>query len=445
MQRSNRGTWFLPSLAALPLALAAALGGQNAQASGFQLQENDAAGMGRAYAGASSAPGDCAVVDNNPAAMTEFNVSCLQSDLTAINFSTRFHGSGTDALGQPLTGDNGGDGGTTLPVPAIHYILPVAGQFAFGASLSVPYGFQTEYNDRWIGRYQAQKTKLQSPALTFAGAWKVSDQFSVGASVIAQRTSATLQQAINLGTILMGPTSGALLPQEADGRGTLKGNDWSFGFGLGLLWKPTDADRIGVNFHSQIDHTINGRATFEIPSNVLPLFNGAFTNTTGIADINTPASVSASWWHVLDDRWSFGADLSFTHWSSFDKLVVNYANPAQAPFKSTAIFDFKNTWFASIGADYRLNDQWTLRGGLAYDETPTVDAHRDPRIPDGSRRWLAAGVGWKASDTLRFDASYAHLFVANGRVNDTSATFDNLNGYFKSYGNLFAVSGQITF
>ena len=441
MQRRTRRI----QLAVLPLALASALAGRDVLASGFQLQENDAAGMGRAYAGASAAPGDCAVVDNNPAAMTEFNVSCLQADITAINFSTHFHGTATDALGQPVSGDAGGDGGTTLPVPAIHYIVPLGGRFAFGASLSVPYGFQTEYNDRWMGRYQAQKTKLQSPALTFAGAWKLSDEVSIGASLIAQRTSATLQQAINLGTILMGPTNGQILSQEADGRGTLKGNDWGFGFGLGLLWKPTAADRIGLNFHSQIDHTINGRATFEVPSNVLPLFDGAFTNTSGIADINTPAFAGIGWWHTLDERWSFGVDVSYTHWSSFDKLVVNYVNPAQAAYNAPSIFDFRNTWFASLGADYRLDDQWTLRGGLAYDETPTVDAHRDPRIPDGSRRWLAVGIGWKASDTLRFDASYAHLFVADGHVNDTSATFDTLSGFFKSYGNLLAVSGQILF
>ncbi|GAA0717568.1 OmpP1/FadL family transporter [Dokdonella soli] len=445
MLRKPRHNRLLPALAALPLALVAALAGQEARASGFQLQENDAVGMGRAYAGASAAPGDCAVVANNPAAMTEFNVSCLQADVTAINFGTHFHGSGTDALGRPISGDSGGNGGTTLPVPAFHYILPVAGQFALGASLDVPYGFQTEYNDRWMGRYQAQKTKLQSPALTFAGAWKISDEFSIGASVIAQRTSATLQQAINLGTILMGPTNGQLLPQEADGRGTLKGNDWAWGFGLGLLWKPTDADRIGLNFHSQIDHHISGNAKFEIPSNVLPLFNGAFTNTRGDTSINTPSVTSASWWHTMDERWSFGVDVSYTHWSSFKNLVVTYANPAQAPYNSPAIFDFKSTWYGSIGGDYRLNDQWTLRGGLAYDQTPTVDAHRDPRIPDGSRRWLALGVGYKVSDTLRFDASYAHLFVSNGRVNDTAATFDNLNGYFKSYGNLFAVSGQFMF
>ena len=65
-QRSGRSR-LAPVLAALPLALVAAMAGQRAHAAGFQLQENDAQGMGRAYAGAGAAPGDCSVVENNPA------------------------------------------------------------------------------------------------------------------------------------------------------------------------------------------------------------------------------------------------------------------------------------------------------------------------------------------------------------------------------------------
>ncbi len=436
---------YAPALATLPLALAAALLTGKAQAAGFQLAENDVIGLGRAYAGSAAAPGDCAVVVNNPAAMSEFHVSCLQADLTAINFSTEFKGSGTDLLGRPLTGDNGGDGGATIPVPATHYIRPISDQFSIGAALSVPYGFQTEYHDRWMGRYLAQTTKLQSPAITLAGSWRASDEFSVGLSLVIQRTSATLGQAINLGTILAQPTNGAYLPQEADGRGVLKGNDWGYGWGLGLLWKPTAADRIGFNFRSQIDHTIDGKAKFEVPSNLLPYFGGAFTNTDGKADFNTPAYAALSWWHTASDRLSFGVNVAYTHWSSFERLDIVYANPAQAAFNRPTIFGFEDTWFASVGADYKLDDQWTLRGGIAYDQTPTVDEHRDPRVPDGSRKWITFGVDYKYSDSMRFNAGFAHLFVDDGTINDTSSTFDTLTGHFESYGNLLGVSGQITF
>jgi len=443
MSRFLRSRSSAPMLAALPLALAAAFAGQTAHASGFQLKENSAEGLGRSFAGSAAAPDDCSVVANNPAAMSMVKEGCFQADITAINFSTKFHGSGQDFLGNPLTGGDGGDGGTTQPVPAIYFVHAIDPQFALGASVTVPFGFQTEYNDQWVGRYDSLKSKLQSPALTFSASWKVNDEFALGASIIAQRTSATLTQAIDFGTILAGPTNGALLPQEADGFGSLKGDDWGYGFGLGLLWHVTPNDNFGINFHSQIDHTIEGDGKFLVPSNVLPLLGGAFVDSPGKADFDTPAFATLSWWHTVDDHISFGADLGYTHWSSFDKLVVHYSNPAQPD--AVSIFDWRDSWYGSFGGDYRLDQNWTLRAGVAYDQTPTKDATRDSRVPDGSRTWLSFGVGYRVSEDLKFDFGYAHLWVDDGTVNHLSATFSTLVGDFQSSGNLLAVSGQWRF
>ena len=78
-----------PVLAAVPLAIAAALAGQTAHGSAFQLKENSAEGLGRAFAGSAAAPGDCSVVANNPAAMSEVQGGCFQADVTAINFAMK--------------------------------------------------------------------------------------------------------------------------------------------------------------------------------------------------------------------------------------------------------------------------------------------------------------------------------------------------------------------
>lgn len=443
MSRFLRSRPSASAVAAIPLALAAALAGQNALASGFQLKENSAEGVGRAFAGSAAAPGDCAVVANNPAAMSEVKGGCFQADVTAINFATKFHGSGEDFLGRPLTGGNGGDGGTTQPVPALYFIHSIDEQFALGASLTVPFGFQTEYNEGWVGRYDSLKSKLESPALTFAGSWKLNDEFSLGLSFIAQRTSAELTQAIDFGTILAGPTNGALLPQEADGFGSLKGDDWGYGWGFGALWHATPNDTFGFNFHSEIDHTIDGDGKFLVPSNVLPLLGGAFVDSDGKAAFDTPMFATASWWHVLDDHISFGADLGYTNWSHFKDLRVHYANPVQPD--SESVFDWRDAWFASFGGDYRLDQNWTLRAGIAYDETPTKDSTRDSRVPDGNRTWLSFGVGYKVSEDLKFEAGYAHLWVDDGDINHTSATFSTLTGTFESSGNLLSVSGQYRF
>src|SRR5262245_3185176 len=136
MSRFLRRHVSAPALAAIPLALAAAFAGQNALASGFQLKENSAEGVGRSFAGSAAAPGDCSVVANNPDAMSEVKGGCFQGDVTAINFETKFHGSGEDFLGRPLTGGNGGDGGTTQPVPALYLIHSVNDAFALGAAVT---------------------------------------------------------------------------------------------------------------------------------------------------------------------------------------------------------------------------------------------------------------------------------------------------------------------
>jgi long-chain fatty acid transport protein len=244
---------------------------QGAFASGFQLKEDDAAGLGRAYAGSTSAPDDAAVVVNNPAAMIDLKAPTLQADVTGVNFSTNFHGGGTDALGQPLTGGNGGDGGTTKAIPALFFAMPLTDRWAIGAGFNVPFGFQTNYDPGWVGRYQALESKLQSLAITVSAAYALTDNFSIGASVIGQRTSATLSQAVDFGAILaVNPAlpPGIFLPQSADGFAQVKGNDWGYGWQLGFLWKATDADRIGFNYHSKIDHTLTGNATFGVPANV---------------------------------------------------------------------------------------------------------------------------------------------------------------------------------
>ena len=58
-----------------------------------------------------------------------------------------------------------------------------------------------------------------------------------------------------------------------------------------------------------------------------------------------------------------------------------------------------------------MDDKLSLRGGVAYDETPVSDAYRTPRIPDGARTWIAVGGQYRAVRQSAIDFGYAHLFV----------------------------------
>jgi long-chain fatty acid transport protein len=459
------------ALAALAVAVSAALVlPRTAHASAFQLKQPGAKALGRAYAGSATAGGDASVVQTNPAAMSMLKGTVFEADVTAINFSTKFSGSATDAFGRPISGGNGGDGGTTIPVPAFFLSSQVNDRTHLGFSITAPFGFRTNYNQGWVGRYNSLKSDFQSLAATFSASYDLTDNFALGASFVAQRTSAELTSAINFNSVGVGlvqqavkdgvlsaayaPTYigqiNAVVPPGTDGLARIKGNDWGYGWTLGGFWRLTDSDRLALAYHSKISHTLQGKASFTVPASVTtllsspqiqPLLAGAggvpFTNTAGSEPFTTPAYANFSYWHQ-GDSFGFGADVSWTQWSTFKNLTVRYANPAQPD--SVEVFNWKDTLFASVGGEYYVNDKLTLRAGVAVDGKPMSVKTRDPRVPDGTRRWITVGLGYKPTAKLDLNVGYAHIFVSDAHVSNMSATGDHLVGNFKDKGNLFALS-----
>ncbi|MGH8213162.1 MAG: OmpP1/FadL family transporter [Rhodanobacteraceae bacterium] len=437
-------------LTVLTLAVASVLASTDAAASGFQIKENSAKALGRAFAGVDTAGNDASVVVNNPAAMFDLDGTVFQADVTAIDVNTQFHGSGTDAFGAPLSGGDGGNGGDVVPVPALYFSTPINDAWRIGLAVNAPFGLQTEYDNGWMGRYQALKSKVTSLDLTGSIAWQVNPQVSLGLSVIAQQTKVDLSNAVDFGAIIAGQQIAAglppsVLPQSADGTARVRGDDWSYGWQIGAEFKPTPQDRIGISYRGKIDHTIDGDATFDVPPIAQAAFAGLpiFQNTPASGDFATPAIANLSYWHVGSGPVSWGLSLGWTGWSSFKELAVNFENPNQPP--TVEAEDWRNTFFGSVGMDYKISDQWTWRAGVAFDQTPTRDETRSPRIPDGGRRWLAVGLGYTPSPAMEFNIGYAHLFVDDGDVDDTSVTSDHLVGSFDNSGNLLGVSGTFHF
>ena len=96
---------------ALALAVLGALVAGQAGASGFQLREQSVKNLGKSNAG-SLVGKDASNVSLNPAAMTNLDKNTFQADITVIDLTAEFTGSGR-VLGSPaapLSGGNGGDG-----------------------------------------------------------------------------------------------------------------------------------------------------------------------------------------------------------------------------------------------------------------------------------------------------------------------------------------------
>ncbi len=93
--------------------------------------------------------------------------------------------------------------------------------------------------------------------------------------------------------------------------------------------------------------------------------------------------------------------------------------------------NWNDVFRVSSGATYEWSDSVTLRGGLAFDESPIDDAFRGPGIPDSDRYVIAMGFGYRLSDSLSLDFAYQHLFFIDGLTRRLSATNSVLNGEFE--------------
>jgi long-chain fatty acid transport protein len=364
--------------------LTLAAGANLASAAGFALIEQNASGLGNAYAGQAASAQDASTIFFNPAGMTLLPDSQLVLVAHLIDPQAKFSGTVSPAIG----GGNGGDAGGLAFVPNAYFASRVTPDIRLGVGLNAPFGLKTEYDSSWKGRTQAIKSELKTINLNPAIAWQASESLSLGAGVNIQYVEATLSNFAG-----------------APGVATVKGDDYGWGFDLGALWQVSEATRVGLAYRSEVDQTLDGNLSFSASPSVIPV----------TAKVTLPDSASLSLFQTLGPRWDLLADVTWTGWSDFDELRIVRA--VGAPLVTPE--NWQDSYRYSVGANYHLDDKLTLRGGVAYDETPVSDAFRTARTPDASRTWLAFGAQYRLSAKSMLDVGYAHLFFEDARINKT--------------------------
>jgi long-chain fatty acid transport protein len=403
-----------------------------ANASGFALIEVNASGQGNAYAGAAAHTNNASTVFFNPAGMMNLEGEQLSIAAHIIDPSSDFNndGSALPAVlgGGPLTGEDD-DGGDTAFVPNFYWVKPIDDDMSFGFGVNTLFGLKTEYDDDWVGRYHSILSDLKTLNFNPSLGYRVNDRFSIGGGLNVMLAKVDLTNAIDFGSLCVavapGPcVAGGATPQAADGKAELDGDnydDLGLGFNLGVTFMISKQTTIGVAYRSEVDIDIEGDADFKLPNNAAvqgvigatPLF----VDTDLKADVTLPASFSVSLAHQVE-KITWLADITWTGWSSFDELRIEYDNPAQPDSVTTE--DWDDTMRYSVGLDYQYSDSLVLRTGVALDETPIPSAkRRTPRLPGEDRTWVSLGLTYVANNTFSFDVGYSHLFIDDAKIDNT--------------------------
>jgi long-chain fatty acid transport protein len=423
----------------------------NLMAGAFMLEAQSARGMANAWAGGAAAVEDASTIYSNPAGMTRLPGTQIDATGFIVKPYVKFDnkGSTTSPLvgGQPLTGGSDGDAGTWAFFPNLYYAQQITDKLHAGIGFNVPFGLETEYDRHWVGRYYGVKSKIETYNINPNIAYRLVPWLSLGAGFSAQYIDVKYTNAVDFGTI--GALGGLpTAPQSLDGFAKLTADDWGWTWNGGLLIEPTANLRFGASYTSDIDYTLKGDAKISAPAGLGQAIaeDAGLVDTNAKADITLPGRAEFGAYWRLHPKFALMGDILWTHWSELNELKIKLDTGTNI----VTTLDWNDTWRYSLGASYYLNENWTIRAGVAYDQTPVSSSkHREPRVPDNNRFWTTVGLGYRFSKSIALDLAYAHIFVEDGKINkdglDNDITRGALHGNYDNYGNQVGLQLSMTF
>ncbi len=419
----------------------------NAYAGGFSLfGEGNGLNAGDFGAGVAAEAGDASTLNYNPAGLARLKGQQLVVSGNYVAVSGKFNGTSTwSTTTVPLTFTqtaNNVSGGRNGFIPAFYYSRQLTDKLGFGVGAYVPFGLETNWSPLGPVRYAATKSSLHVINVAPGLGAKVTDRLSFGAAFDFQYAKVNLSSVVGI-PIAPRPFTPTFFDSTSSNTGV------SFGFGghAGLLFQPDEHTRVGLTYFSRIQHQFEGSSTLTGQIVTGGAGVGTFRSTALFSDTATfPAHVVLSGYRDVNNKVALMGTVAWVEWSTLTHLAMNnLAAPGPAFARVVVPENFRNTWRVAGGMKYHVNEKVTLRGGVGYDQTPTNNADRNLRLPDGNRVAVAVGGHYQYNDKLGVDVGWTHLFMKRARINNTTVVTTsrvNVVGNVRGHANIFG--GQLT-
>ena len=426
-----------------------------ASASGFQvyLPGHKSNGMGGVGVGLSL---DQSAMFLNPGAlaMVRANGVVLGASATFARVAFRYENGGPQR-----------DLQSTVTTPFNFYASfgPKDGKFKAGIAVYTPAGSKLVYADGWEGRAALTQIDLKSVFVQPTISYAITPQLSVGAGLtILALGSVNLQR-----DIVALPYDGASI--ELDGK-----TKTQFGVNAGIMFKPSEKLSVGISYVSKVNAMVDeGTVTVKGLPNAAPgsssysasrRINPGFTATNFAASLPIPAHAAVGIGLMPTDKLTIGLDVVWTQWSAYKELRFDFSGnngngdyaqvgtPGQPGFfpattgtpglvggntASLSKRSYQDVLAFRLGAQYKVTEKLTVRGGVVYDQSPVKDGFVTPETPDNDRVALTTGLSYDVSEKFGIDASYQFIQIlkrtqTQGQLLDNGTT-DRVAGTYNSF------------
>ena len=384
----------------------------SALAGGYRvaLQGQKATGMGHTGVAMTDSS---EVVFFNPAAMTFLeNDYDISGGITLIDSVTKY---------QNQTANISAETDNPIGTPISFYLSQrVDEEFSYGVGVYTPYGNIIEWQKDWAGSHLVNDIALAAIYIQPTIAYKINDEYSVGFGPTLVSGSVEFNR--NLSTSLV------------DGSGnrsnvTLKAsNVMGLGFNLGFFAKPTEELSVGISYRSKVVLEARGEsANFE---NIPVSLQTTYFDTTFNANLVLPAELTVGVSYDLNSDIVLALDINRTFWSAYENLDVQFNSPAGTSYNPR---NYNDANILRLGAQYKMDEELTLRAGIYFDNSPIGDGYYTPETARADSTGYTAGATYKVSEKMELDFSFLLL------------VFDDFNGsydYYDQSGTIISFGGD---
>ena len=377
-------------------------------AAGFQLLEQNASGLGNAYAGSAAVAENASTIFYNPAGMTQLKDREISGGLVAVGTSFKFTDNGS-SVGQLAGAGNGGDGGGWGFLPNGYLSWALNKDLYVGVGVGAPFGLKTEYSNPWIGAAQSTKFDVKTYNINPSIAYRVNEVVSVGAGLNWQRMSTEYTRQV----AVAGPGPSSIFVNSPL-KLNLDGDSW--GWNVGGLFTLSPATKVGISYRSTVNYDLTGNINVTGPNAAV----NAGGTSSAKANVKLPDLFILSATQQLSDKWQMLGDVSWTGWSSIPKIdVIRTSGAAAGTTAQSLNTNFRDTFRVALGANYQYTDAIKLKFGVAYDQTPVQsDSSRLVSLPDNDRTWFSVGTQWTPSKGSTVDFGVAYLYLKDANINN---------------------------
>jgi long-chain fatty acid transport protein len=281
------------------------------------------------------------------------------------------------------------------------------------------------------------QTLIFNPTL----AYKFNDNLSIGVGVSYIHSSLDLDLTYLLDLTAIPPLGTYDVPITVE---NTTGTAWAVN--AGALYK---GEKFSLGFNWRGGFTIDYDGELDLDVSNVPI--AIPENGTVVAPFSFPHIFGIGLAFNLSDQLILTGDVHYVLWSAFDRIVVEADVPGLPIALDFPPIDenFEDSFLFRVGMQYQMNENFALRGGFLYDQTPQPVESMDTMLPDSDRWALTAGFGYNiggfAIDVAYQFEPFKDRTSPNRDIYDIPLLGNLGEGTYSSTAHLFGISFRYVF